>query len=186
MSLIQMHILPGCIAPERKSEGAAGYDVAIRAIVSDSEMDPKNTKLRRALFDFETIPDNPIVAGHVYDLDNELIYRMEPNESVLAGIGFATAMPKDIFYWVAPRGGLASRWGITVTNAPGTVDSDYRGEAGVLILNRNETRFDLRKGMRIAQIIFQRAEFPRFDLVERHEDLSETKRGSGGFGSTGL
>jgi dUTP pyrophosphatase len=185
-SMIQIHLLPGGIMPERKSEGAAGYDVAIRAIVSSSEMDKNNPALRRMLFDFENEPENPDVAGHVHNLHESLVYRMAPEESVLVGIGFVTVMSSDMFYWIAPRSGLAARWGITVTNAPGTVDSDYRGEAGVLVYNRNKTHFDLRRGMRIAQIIFQRAGFPKFDVVEQYKDLSQTIRGSGGFGSTGL
>ncbi|MDE1970090.1 MAG: dUTP diphosphatase [Patescibacteria group bacterium] len=111
---------------------------------------------------------------------------MHPGESVLVGIGFITEMPYPMFYWVAPRSGLASRHGITVTNAPGTVDPDYRGEAGVLIYNRSEYPFDLKHNMRIAQIIFSNALIPNLVPMETFEELTATKRGSGGFGSTGL
>ncbi len=115
-----------------------------------------------------------------------MVYRMYPNESVLVGIGFVTAMPFPLFYWVAPRSGLASRYGITVTNAPGTVDPDYRGEAGVLVYNRNQHCFDLKRNMRIAQIIFQWAIIPEIIEISRYDELSNTGRGAGGFGSTGL
>ncbi|MEK7464683.1 MAG: dUTP diphosphatase [Patescibacteria group bacterium] len=183
---VQIHLLPGGIMPDRKSTGAAGYDVAIRAVVSSSEMDPKNKAFRRVLFDFASPPEDPNISPKVHNLSDGLVYRMDPEESVLVGIGFATVMPPDMFYWIAPRSGLASRWGITVTNAPGTVDSDYRGEAGVLVYNRNKTPFDLRRGMRIAQILFQYAYFPEFEAIANHADLVATERGAGGFGSTGL
>lgn len=174
--------------PERQTKGAIGYDVRIRAIVSATRMDPKNAVLRETIFDFENNPiDMSQVRWRPYGGgQGELVYEMKPHESVLVGIGFVTAMPRGMFYWVAPRSGLASKFGITVTNAPGTVDPDYRGEAGVLVYNRNSTTFDLKRGMRIAQIIFQRALLPDFETVEQHHQLPESIRGAGGFGSTGL
>lgn len=186
-SFIQMHMLPGGIKPVRKSEGAVGYDVAIRAIVSPTDMDPDNSVLRKVLFDFNSVPDDPAVAGHVHNLGNELVYRLGPRETVLVGIGFVTVLPIDMFYWITPRSGLAGKYGITVTNAPGTVDSDYRGEAGVLVINlRSNDHFDLKYKMRIAQIIFQHAVHPQIEEIENYEDLAESIRGAGGFGSTGL
>ncbi|TSC81942.1 MAG: dUTP pyrophosphatase [Parcubacteria group bacterium Gr01-1014_20] len=189
---VLLNVLPGGRMPERQTDGAIGYDVYARAVVSAHTMDPKNPNLRQTLFDFTNLPPNPDVARHVSKKDfndgngKEPIYIMDPGESVLVGIGFITAMSFPMFYWVAPRSGLASKWGITVTNAPGTVDPDYRGEAGVLVYNRNETTFDLRRGMRIAQIIFQWALMPEIAIVNSPEDLPTTSRGSGGFGSTGL
>lgn len=189
---IKIHVLPGGAMPERKSDGAIGYDVRIRAVVSPYEMDPVHPQLRKTLFDFLKIPEDPAVAAYVRQVDredgpgSELVYRLEPNTSVLVGIGFVTEMPFPVFYWVTPRSGLASKWGITVTNAPGTVDPDYRGEAGVIVLNRSHSMFYLRHGMRIAQIIFQWAVIPQILKVQRYEDLVLTKRGAGGFGSTGL
>ena len=126
------------------------------------------------------------MARHVIPVDGKLVYRMDPQESVLVGIGFVTEMQFPMFYWVAPRSGLASKWGITVTNAPGTVDPDYRGEAGVLVYNRKQKPFDLKHEMRIAQIIFQEAIIPEMCQVNAFEDFLVTKRGVGGFGSTGL
>lgn len=189
---IYIHLLTGGIMPKRQTDGAIGYDAHIRAVVCDTHMDPDNPILRKTLFDFNKIPDDPKVARHCINVpaDNgrntKLVYRMDPHESVLVGIGFVTAMPFPMFYWVAPRGGLSSRWGITVTNAPGTVDPDYRGEAGVLVYNRNDHPFDLEYGMRIAQIIFQRALIPKFNDVKKYDELPKTTRGTGGFGSTGL
>ena len=181
-----IHLLPGGVMPERKTDGAIGYDVAIRAVLSPTEMDEEKPYLRKCLFDFRTVPEDSGVGAHVHHLGDELVYRMSPGESVLVGIGFITAMPHGIFYWTAPRSGLSSKHGITITNAPGTVDPDYRGEAGVLVYNRNQFTFDLRQGMRIAQIIFQEALFPYLNITESYEELPKTIRGSGGFGSTGL
>ena len=184
---IIINVLPGGIMPKRQTEGAIGFDTHIRAVVSDSEMDRNHPVLRKTLFDFKNWPEDPKVKSHVHEnSEHGLIYRMEPHESVLVGIGFVTAMPFPMFYWMAPRSGLSSKWGITVTNAPGTVDPDYRGEAGVLVYNRNSTTFDIHHGMRISQIIFQWALIPEFQVYEDLEKLPKTLRGSGGFGSTGI
>lgn len=189
---VELFVLPGGKAPERKTAGAVGYDTYLRAIVSPSEMDPQNPNLRKTLFDFERPAANPDIERHILQMQkedgtgNEWVYQMDPHESVLAGIGFVTKMDFPLFYWVAPRSGLASRWGITVTNAPGTVDPDYRGEAGVLIYNRNKHPFNLKRNMRIAQIIFQYALIPQLIMVPEYEKLTPSDRGVGGFGSTGL
>jgi dUTP pyrophosphatase len=187
---IRIHVLPGGALPMRQTPEAIGYDVYARAIVSPTQMDPANPNLRLTVFDFITIPDDEHVRGQVFDLPGrdgrELVYRLAPNESVLVGVGFVTQMTYPMSYWVAPRSGLASKYGIQVTNAPGTVGPDYRGEAGVLVLNRGPHHFDLRRGMRIAQIIFQTAIIPSFDHVETFEELAQTQRHTGGFGSTGL
>ena len=188
---VKVYVVPGGKMPERKTAGAIGYDVFLRAVVSASEMDPNNKSFRKVLFDFENVPkDNPSIEGRIEQLPgdngNELVYRMKPKESVLVGIGFVTEMKFPMFYWIAPRSGLASRWGITVTNAPGTVDPDYRGEAGVLVYNMKDQPFVLRKNMRIAQIIFQKALIPEILEVNNNEEIGHTERGSGGFGSTGV
>lgn len=183
---IKLLVLPDGKMPVRKTGGAIGYDVSLRVIVCAIEMDPKNPNLRKTLFDFKNRPKDLRVGRHVVRVKNELIYRMDPGESVLVGIGFITEMPFPVFYWVGPRSGLASRHGITVTNAPGTVDPDYRGEAGVLVYNRTKKPYDLRHNMRIAQIIFQKALIPRINLVSKFQDLKGTSRGAKGFGSTGF
>ena len=183
---VYIHVLPGGTMPKRQTRGAIGFDVHIRAVVSAFEMDKENPKLRKTLFNFKDKPADPKVAKHMRLVDGKLVYRMAPHESVLVGIGFATKMPFPMFYWVAPRSGLAAKWNITVTNAPGTVDPDYRGEAGVLVYNRNKTTYDLYHDMRIAQVIFQWALIPHITQVRSYGRLGKTARGSGGFGSTGL
>lgn len=189
--LVKVYVLPGGRIPERKTDGAIGYDVFLRAVVSSTDMDPGNKALRKTLFDFKNIPaDNPDIERRIVvsptESGNELAYRMESKDSVLVGIGFITELEFPMFYWIAPRSGLASKWGITVTNAPGTVDPDYRGEAGVLVLNNNNHPFLLKKDMRIAQVIFQAAIIPELVELLSYEELSTTKRGAGGFGSTGV
>lgn len=189
---VKFFVLPGGQKPDPKSEGAIGYDVSLRAVVSPFGMDPVNKNLRKSLFDFSgkptpsEDPEEMHAARHVVYEKGEWVYRLMPGESVLAGIGFVTEMPFPLFYWVAPRSGLASKHKITVTNAPGTVDPDYRGEAGVLVLNIGDKPFDLKHDMRIAQIIFNWAVMPTMDYVESYDALTPTERGSGGFGSTGL
>jgi dUTP pyrophosphatase len=101
----------------------------------------------------------------------------------LVSTGISIAMEKGMEAQVRPRSGLAVKNGITVLNAPGTIDADYRGEVKVALINHSDTDFKIEKGMRIAQMVF--AKVADIELV-RVDDLSETARGGGGFGSTGL
>jgi dUTP pyrophosphatase len=88
---------------------------------------------------------------------------------------------------VRPRSGLALRHGIGVLNAPGTIDSDYRGEVGVLLINLGEAPFTVRRGDRIAQLVFARVEAVEWEETgESADDLTASDRGAGGFGSSGL
>ena len=183
---VKIHVLPGGSVPERMTDGAVGYDVKIRAIVSPVDKDPDNPKLRKTLFDFLKWPDDPSVNHQIISKGDELIYRMKSGQSVLAGVGFITEMPFPMYYVIAPRGGLSSKYHVTIVNAPGTVDPDFRGEAGALIRNESDGDFDLFRGMRIAQIIFQLAIIPDFIHVEGVDNMVQTARGIGSFGSTGL
>lgn len=104
-------------------------------------------------------------------------------KSLLVPCGFSLQMPKNFEAQVRPRSGLALKNSLTVLNTPGTIDSDYRGEICVILINHGQISFKITRGMRIAQIIFK--EIPEVNLVEVDE-LDNTKRGSGGFGSTGV
>lgn len=97
--------------------------------------------------------------------------------------GFALQIPRGFEGQVRPRSGLAARHGVTVLNAPGTIDCDYRGELQVLIINLGPLPFEISRGLRIAQLVI--APVIAVELVERAA-LDETARGAGGFGSTGL
>jgi dUTP pyrophosphatase len=96
--------------------------------------------------------------------------------------GFAIEIPRGYEVQVRPRSGLAMKHGITCLNTPGTIDSDYRGEVKVILINLGQEPFEIRRGERIAQLV--PAPVLRADFVEASE-LSDTERGSGGFGSTG-
>lgn len=107
---------------------------------------------------------------------------MRPGERTLVPTGLKIAVPPGYEAQVRPRSGLALKYGVTVLNAPGTVDADYRGEVCVLLINRGEEPFVIQRGERIAQMIV--SPVTHADLVLA-ASLSATARGSGGFGSTG-
>ncbi|MGI9384166.1 MAG: dUTP diphosphatase [Methyloligellaceae bacterium] len=108
--------------------------------------------------------------------------RIEPGARALVPAGFALALPEGYEGQIRPRSGLANRHGVTVLNAPGTVDSDYRGEVMVLLINLGQDAFLVSRGDRIAQLVVQPT--ARAELAEV-ETLEGSARGSGGFGSTG-
>jgi dUTP pyrophosphatase len=107
---------------------------------------------------------------------------LAPGARALIPTGIAIALPPDTEAQVRPRSGLAVKHGLTVLNAPGTIDADYRGEVQVLLINLGSEQVAISRGMRIAQLVI--ATIARADLTEV-VTLNETKRGSGGFGSTG-
>ncbi|EID55949.1 dUTP diphosphatase [Saccharomonospora xinjiangensis] len=109
--------------------------------------------------------------------------RIAPGSRVVVGTGVAVALPEGYAGFVHPRSGLAARKGLSIVNAPGTIDSGYRGEIRVCLVNLDPAEpIVLRRGDRIAQLVVQRVE--RADFVEV-EQLDETARGAGGYGSTG-
>jgi dUTP pyrophosphatase len=108
---------------------------------------------------------------------------LRPGERLLVPTGLALEIPPGWEAQVRPRSGLALRHGIGMVNAPGTIDSDYRGEVGVLLINLGAEPFTLRRGDRIAQLVVGRVEQVEWEEVE---DLGESGRGEGGFGSTGV
>ncbi len=108
---------------------------------------------------------------------------LKPLERTIVKTGLFIELPIGIEAQVRPRSGLAAKNGITVLNAPGTVDADYRGEIGVILVNLSNEDFTIENGERIAQLVISKHE--RAEWIEV-EELSETDRGSGGFGSTGV
>lgn len=107
---------------------------------------------------------------------------LKPLERTIVKTGLFIALPVGFEAQVRPRSGLAAKNGITVLNAPGTVDADYRGEIGVILVNLSNEDFEINDGERIAQLIIAKHERANWEEVKI---LSETKRGTGGFGSTG-
>lgn len=109
-----------------------------------------------------------------------------PGKRMLVPTGIALAIPEGYEAQVRPRSGLALKHGITVLNAPGTIDADYRNEVLVVLINLGSNPFELRRGDRIAQILFAPVTGCRWQPVGSAEDLGATDRGQGGYGSTGL
>ncbi|HEX2768080.1 MAG TPA: dUTP diphosphatase [Geobacteraceae bacterium] len=105
-----------------------------------------------------------------------------PGMRALVPTGIAVALPAGYEAQIRPRSGLALKYGITLVNAPGTIDPDYRGEIGVIVINHGSAPFTIRNGERIAQMVF--APFVRA-LLEEVDELDGTARGNGGFGHTG-
>ena len=107
---------------------------------------------------------------------------LAPGDSALVPTGLAIALPEGFEAQVRPRSGLAAKHGVTVLNAPGTIDADYRGEVSVILINHGRAPFVIRRGERIAQMVI--APVARAELLPVNL-LASTERGSGGFGSTG-
>lgn len=109
---------------------------------------------------------------------------LQPGERALVGTGIAIALPLGTVGLIHPRSGLAAKQGLSVVNTPGTVDADYRGEIKVCLINHDRhTPIEIERGMRIAQLVVQRVELVGFAEVE---ELDDTDRGAGGYGSTGV
>ena len=115
------------------------------------------------------IPDGPV--------------RIEPGDRTLISTGLHMAIPPGFEVQIRPRSGLALKHGITLPNSPGTIDSDYRGVVGVIMLNTGAVTFDVTHGMRIAQMVVAPVVQAQFEMADSLED---TSRGKGGFGSTGV
>ena len=106
-----------------------------------------------------------------------------PGRAEMVPTGIAIALPKGFEAQIRPRSCLSAKNGITILNSPGSIDSDYRGEISAMLINHSKVNFEIERGMRIAQMII--APVVQFNLIKT-ETLDETKRGAGGFGSTGI
>lgn len=123
----------------------------------------------------------PGAAGYDLCASKAVIIKSGEFEKVPTGIRIS--MPMGLEAQIRPRSGLAAKHGVTVLNAPGTIDSDYRGEICVILINHGKKDFEIEPGMRIAQMVFSKVVQVDFKQVEQ---LDETSRGEGGFGSTGV
>ncbi len=136
-------------------------------------------KSNHALPHYETIAS----AGMDLRANIDEAITLKPLDRTIVKTGLFIELPIGFEAQVRPRSGLAAKKGITVLNAPGTVDADYRGEIGVILVNLSNEDFTIEKGERIAQLVIAKHE--RAEWIEV-ETLSETSRGEGGFGSTGV
>jgi len=133
---------------------------------------------KHALPQFETTQS----AGMDLRANIEAPVVLQPGDRALIPTGIKMALPDGYEAQIRPRSGLAYKHGITVLNSPGTIDADYRGDVGVLLINHGREAFTVEDGMRVAQMVV--AQYSQFEW-ESVEDLDETARGAGGFGSTG-
>jgi len=139
-------------------------------IVNTSEHQlPSYETILSAGMDLRAVTPEPITIGSL--------------DRVIIKTGLFIALPNGYEAQVRPRSGLAAKKGVTVLNAPGTIDADYRGEIGVILVNLSKDDFVIENGDRIAQLIIAKYERAEWSTVK---ELSETTRGAGGFGSTGV
>jgi len=124
----------------------------------------------------------PQAAGLDLRADLPTAGSLAPMERKIIPTGLSIALPQGYEAQVRPRSGLAAKHGITVLNAPGTIDADYRGDVGVILINLSDTAFTVEPGMRIAQLVV--AQYAQISWVPT-ESLADSERGAGGFGSTG-
>ena len=136
-------------------------------------------KSKHALPHYETLAS----AGMDLKANIDEAIVLKPLERKIIKTGLFIALPVGTEAQVRPRSGLAIKKGITVLNSPGTIDADYRGEIGVILVNLSNEDFTINDGERIAQLVIAKHERAEWGSVE---ELSETDRGSGGFGSTGI
>ena len=111
---------------------------------------------------------------------------MEPGEFTSISTGIIVSIPRGYEAQIRPRSGLAFKHGVTVLNAPGTIDADYRGEVGIILINHGKENFTVTNGMRIAQMVIARVDSACIEEAVSIEELEKTERDSGGFGHTGL
>jgi len=130
-----------------------------------------------------TLPKRATEFSSGFDLFSSENTILKSGEYKAISTSIAISMPNNIEGQIRPRSGLALKYGITLLNSPGTIDPDYRGEIKVILINHSDNDFIIEKGMRIAQIIFTPLIVPDISIVD---ELPETDRGVGGFGSTGL
>ena len=136
-------------------------------------------KSNHALPNYETIAS----AGMDLRANLSVSITLKPLERTLVKTGLFISLPIGTEAQVRPRSGLAAKQGITVLNAPGTVDADYRGEIGVILVNLSNEEFVINNGERIAQLVIAQHERAEW---EKTDTLDSTERGAGGFGSTGV
>ena len=136
--------------------------------IRDLAVVPSYQSKHAAGMDLYSANDDPITIGS--------------GEIAMIPLGFAMALPDNYEAQVRPRSGLSSKFGVTLPNSPGTIDADYRGEVSVPLINHGREPFVIEPNMRIAQMIIAPVVQASFEVVE---ELDETPRGSGGFGSTG-
>lgn len=158
----------GVVLPTYATSGSAGFDLSIDSFIKKFR---KSTKV-------DPITDEESVSFQ----EKDRTISIEPGQRILIGTGLYMEIAEGYEVQIRPRSGNALKLGLTVLNSPGTIDSDYRGEVGVILINQGLTPITLSKGMKIAQGVLAKVEQAEFEEIEV---LSDTDRGFGGYGSTG-
>lgn len=142
-----------------------------------------NIKVKEGFEDLE-LPEHTTRGAAAVDLRAAIkdTIVLEPGKSALIPTGIHLEIPLGYMAHITPRSGLAFKHGISIVNSPGIIDSDYRGEIGVILINHGQKEFHVHRGNRIAQMTILQVEPTEFEVVK---ELSDTKRGEGGFGHTG-
>lgn len=164
------------------------------AIYNKNSVTMENSNL--FLLKIKKLSENAMIPSYAHDNDSGMdLYAREDvripcrqppfNDKnwKLVKTGIAIELPPNTEAQIRPRSGLAYKHGITVLNTPGTIDEGYRGEIGVLLLNNGVEDYEVKKGMKIAQMVIMPVLHPKIETID---ELSDTKRGDGGFGSTGV
>lgn len=138
-------------------------------------------KIKIELLDKNCLPVRMSEHAVGFDIKSAIDMPLQPKKPMLIKSGFKLELPPGYEAQIRPRSGLALKAGITVLNAPGTIDPDFRGEIGVILYNTSDQTFMIKKYDRIAQMVINRVEIPEVEC----EIVSDTERGDGGFGSTG-
>lgn len=163
----------------------AEFIESLRKIIQKKEI--KEKQMSHIVKIFSTtgaqLVENKDNAG--YDLQATEEHLIEPGQRALVKTGLYTEFSQSLQIEIRPRSGLALKNGITVLNTPGTIDSSYRGEIGVILFNTGIEPFQVNIGDRIAQAVFMPVIHPEISYVKSKEDLGQTDRGEGGYGSTG-
>lgn len=128
------------------------------------------------------VPTRATSCSAGYDIYSAEELSIEPSCFAKVSTGIKISMPSELEAQIRPRSGLAFKHGVTILNAPGTIDSDYRGEVCILLINHGKEPFRIEPGMRIAQMVFSKVTPVDFEI---QDNLEDTARGEGGFGSTG-
>ena len=139
--------------------------------------------MRISLTEDATLPSYKTEGSAGLDLSCSEDFDLEPLERKLVGTGIMIAVPQGFEAQVRPRSGLAINKGVTMVNSPGTIDSDYRGEVKLIMINLSQHAVSFKKGDRVAQLVICPIARVELQVVDR---LDETERGQGGFGSTGV
>ena len=128
------------------------------------------------------LPNYAHIGDAGMDIYSIVDYILQPTEAKLIGTGISVELPYGYEMQIRPKSGIAAKSGVTVLNTPGTIDAGYRGEVGVILINHSKKPYEIKKGEKIAQAVFKKFEIAELEVVE---ELSDTSRGEGGFGSTG-